>query len=120
MRNGADLKIVVITAVVVAATVLIGTLGIVTLEGMRSAESDMRLLAVSLLPAGEASRLPDDAARIHERSASLTVMGRAMMVGLVCLGVAAFLCVMALTFAPHSAMRKAAVKDVLDAKFERY
>ncbi len=109
-------------AVITAAAVLMGAVGIVLTNRMFKAESDMHELALALLANGkpgspENAKAAGDAERIHERTASIAAFSCPIMSALIGIGIAAFLCVLIITFKSSS---KARVGDSLDAQFERY
>jgi hypothetical protein len=125
MRNSWNTKVLVATVVVVATAILMGTFGIVLMDRILGAETGMHRVAISLLADEgrgiEASgKAAAEAARIHEQSASLAALSRWIMMGLIGVGVAAFLFVMIITIVPMPGSQRPEASDALDQKFERY
>jgi hypothetical protein len=109
-------------AVITAVAVLMGAVGIVLTNRMFRAESDMHEVALTLLANGtpgslENAKAADEAERIHERTASMAAFSCPIMSVLIAIGIAAFLCVLVLTFRSSSKLKSG---DSLDAQFERY
>ena len=115
-------KALAVIAVFTAAAVLMGAVGIVLTNRMFQAESDMHDVTLMLLANGrpgslENAKAADDAGRIHERTAAMAAISCPIMSSLIGIGIAAFLCVLVLTFRSSSKLKAG---DSLDAQFERY